>query len=126
MSDRIDYVILYVSNLERAVAFYRDVIGLPFKFADDGYAEFATTNLKFALFHESRALELTGREPTGAFGCEVLIIVDDVDGEAERLRAAGAEILSGPTDRPWWHRTLHLADPDGHVVELAQEIPRSG
>ena len=28
-------------------------------------------------------------------------------------------------DRPWGHRTLHVADPDGFVVEFAQEIPRA-
>jgi lactoylglutathione lyase len=27
-------------------------------------------------------------------------------------------------DRPWGHRTLHFEDPDGFVVELAEEIPR--
>jgi hypothetical protein len=37
--DRIDYTILYVSDLERAAAFFRDVVGLPFKFSDRGYAE---------------------------------------------------------------------------------------
>ena len=44
--------------------------------------------------------------------------------EAARLRAAGATVLSGPVDRAWGHRTLHLEDPDGFVVELAEEIPR--
>ena len=48
----------------------------------------------------------------------------DVDAEAERLEAAGVGILRGPVDRAWGHRTLHLQDPDGFVVELAQEIPR--
>src|SRR5918999_215695 len=50
--------------------------------------------------------------------------VGDVDAEAERLRGLGVEFLSGPVDRPWGHRTLHLLDPDGFVVELAQNIPR--
>jgi lactoylglutathione lyase len=45
--------------------------------------------------------------------------VEDVDAETARLRAAGAGILTGPTDRAWGHRTLHLHDPDGFVVELA-------
>lgn len=125
VGDRIDYVILYVSDLDRAVAFYRDVVGLPFKFSDHGYAEFATTNLKFALFATARAGALVGREPTGALASEILILVDDVDAEATRLRAAGAEILSGPQDRPWGHRTVHVAGPDGHVVEFAEDIPRA-
>jgi lactoylglutathione lyase len=51
-------------------------------------------------------------------------MVDDVHAEARRLRELGATILSGPADRPWGHRTLHVADPDGFIVELAQDIPR--
>jgi catechol 2,3-dioxygenase-like lactoylglutathione lyase family enzyme len=51
-------------------------------------------------------------------------LVKDVDAEAQRLRAAGATILKGPVDRAWGHRTLHVEDPDGFVVELAEEIPR--
>jgi lactoylglutathione lyase len=54
-----------------------------------------------------------------------LFLVEDVDAEAERLRAAGVRILSGPVDRAWGHRTVHVEDPDGHVIELAREIPRS-
>jgi len=49
-----------------------------------------------------------------------------VDAEAERLGQAGVELLSRPADRAWGHHTLHLLDPDAHVVELAQEIPRTG
>jgi lactoylglutathione lyase len=122
---RVDYVILYVRDLERSIGFYRDVVGLPFKFRDAGYAEFATEGTKFALFDRAMLAGLLGR-PGGAGGPggEVCFVVEDVDGEAARLRAAGAEILSGPVDRAWGHRTLHLADPDGFVVELAQEIPR--
>ena len=56
---------------------------------------------------------------------EVLFLVDDVDDWAQRLKRAGVRVLSGPVDRPWGHRTLHLLDPDGFVVELAQEIERS-
>ncbi len=81
---RVDYVILYVNDIQHSIAFYRDVVGLSFKFTEAGYAEFATEGTKFALY------------------------------ERARLHA----------DRPWGHRTLHVLDPDGHVVEFAQEIPR--
>jgi lactoylglutathione lyase len=53
-----------------------------------------------------------------------VFLVGDVDAEAERLARLGASVLSGPADRPWGHRTVHVADPDGFVVEFAQEIPR--
>ncbi len=124
--NQVGYVILFVVDLERSVAFYRDVIGLPFKLQGDGYVEFATEGSRFGLYDRNRLQELTGQgpeQPRGPGG-EVVFLVGDVDAEAERLRAAGASVLNGPVDRPWGHRTLHLEDPDGFVVELAQEIPR--
>jgi lactoylglutathione lyase len=124
--ERIDHVILYSADLDREVAFYRDVLGLPFRFRDRGYAEFGLRNLRLGLFDRSGLEDLLG--PEGAArrpGGEVLFLVPDVDAWAERLRAAGVRALSGPVDRPWGHRTLHVLDPDGHVVELAQEIPRA-
>lgn len=122
----IDYVIRYVEDLERAVAFYRDVLGLEHRFTDEAYAEFSVGPTKLALYPRDRLPDLLGGEvPAGGSpDGEVLFLVDDVDAEAERLRAAGARILTGPVDRPWGHRTVHLLDPDGLVVELAQEIPR--
>lgn len=123
--ETIDYVVLYVRDLEASIAFYRDVIGLPLKLQDSGYAEFAVRGTKFGLYQRARLPGLIGRQAgSGAPAGEVLFLVDDVDAEAERLRGQGVEILAGPVDRPWGHRTLHVLDPDGFVVELAQEIPR--
>lgn len=131
--DRLGYVILFVRNLAASIHFYRDMLGVPFRFQNAGYAEFATRGVKLGLFERGRLPELLGpgagpsapeprrTDPTG----EILFIVNDVDSEADRLRAAGVDVLSGPIDRPWGHRTLHIADPDGHVAELAQEIPRT-
>jgi lactoylglutathione lyase len=123
---RIDYVILFVADVEASIGFYRDLLGLPFKFEERGYAEFDTEGARFGLFDRRLLPDLIGRDATGGGPCgEVLFLVEDVDREHERLRAAGADILTGPVDRPWGHRTLHLVDPDGNVVELAQEIPRA-
>ena len=124
--DRVGYVILFVGDLERSVGFYRDVIGLPFKLQGDGYVEFATQGTRFGLYDRNRLEELTGQgaQAPSHPGGEVVFLVGDVDAEAERLRGAGATILKGPVDRAWGHRTLHVEDPDGFVVELAEEIPR--
>jgi lactoylglutathione lyase len=123
--DRIGYVILYVEDLEASTAFYRDVVGLPYKFTDAGYAEFGTEGTLFALYERRRAEWLTGRSVAPGPAAEIVIVVEDVDACAERLSERGATVLSGPADRPWGHRTLHIADPDGFVVEFAQEIPRA-
>ncbi|PRX43446.1 lactoylglutathione lyase [Prauserella shujinwangii] len=122
---RIDYVIWYVESLAASVPFYRDVLGLQVRIEGDGYVEFALENSKFALFERAKLPELigdrAGRAPCGEIG----FLVDDVDAEADRLRAAGVTVLSGPVDRPWRERTLHIADPDGNVVEFAQKLPRT-
>lgn len=122
-------VILYVRDLEASIAFYRDLLGVPFKFAEHGYAEFATEGTRLGLYDRGRLPELIGDAARHLVeagpGGEILFLVEDVDAEADRLRAAGVEILTGPVDRPWGHRTVHLLDPDGHVVEVAQEIPRT-
>lgn len=121
---RIDYVIWYVAALDRSIAFYRDVVGMELRFTGEGYAEFVTENTKFALFERARLGELIGRAGGTAPCGEVGFLVEDVDAQADRLRDAGAAILTGPVDRPWGERTLHVADPDGNVVEFAQKLPR--
>jgi lactoylglutathione lyase len=124
--DRIGYVILYVSDLQAAIRFYRDRVGLTLRFTEHGYAEFEATGTKFGLFERSRLQGLIGAEAAEAApDVEILFPVEDADAEARRLRAAGVDILAGPLDRSWGHRTVHIVDPDGNVVELAQDIPRS-
>lgn len=119
---RVDYVIHYVESLHRSVSFYRDVIGLRVRIEGDGYVEFDMENTKFSLFERAKLPELIGREggtpPCGEIG----FLIDDVDAEAQRLRGLGVEILRGPVDRPWRERTLHIADPDGNIVEFAQKL----
>ena len=39
---RVNYAIVFVSDMKRSVAFYRDVVGLPLKFDSPEWSEFAT------------------------------------------------------------------------------------
>lgn len=123
---RLGYAILFVSDLERSIAFYRDVVGLPFRFANESYAEFPTEGAKFSLYARSHLQELIGRDaPAGEAPWpqgEVAFFCDDVDSEHARLVKAGVTVLAPPTDRPWGERTLHIADPDGYVVELTEKL----
>lgn len=122
---RVDYVIRFVRDLDRSVEFYRDVLGMTVKVVGDGFVEFDIENLKFGLYEREKLPELIGSAPeAGGPDGEVVFVVEDVDAWAERLDTNGIEVISGPTDRLWGHRTVHLTDPDGLIVELAQEIPR--
>jgi catechol 2,3-dioxygenase-like lactoylglutathione lyase family enzyme len=96
--ERIGYVILYVEDLDASIAFYRDVIGLPYKFTDAGYAEFGTDGTRFALYERRRAEWLTGQAVTPGPAAEIVLVVDDVDACADRL-AAQASTVRGDTGR---------------------------
>jgi catechol 2,3-dioxygenase-like lactoylglutathione lyase family enzyme len=86
--ESVGYVILYVRDLDVSVAFYQDVVGLPFKLRDAGYAEFVTGETKFGLLERARASDLIHREPTeGGPAGEVLV------------RAAASERPSLPLGR---------------------------
>ena len=120
----LDYVILYVDDLERSLSFYRLLLGVVGARRSETYAELVLENCRLGFYLREATPDLLGRSSEGS-GAELLFLVQDVDAEADRLRSAGVRILSGPLDRPWGHRTVHIEDPDGHVVELAREIPRS-
>ena len=51
---RVSYAIVFVSDMNRSVEFYRDVFGLPVKFETPGWTEFATDGATLAL-HASDA-----------------------------------------------------------------------
>lgn len=120
----LDYVILYVDDLERSLSFYGLLLGVVGTRRSETYAELVLENCRLGFYLREAVPDLLGRSSEGS-GAELLFLVDDVDAEADRLRSAGVRILSGPLDRAWGHRTVHVEDPDRHVVELAREIPRS-
>ncbi|HWF54061.1 MAG TPA: VOC family protein, partial [Solirubrobacteraceae bacterium] len=45
---------------------------------------------------------------------------DDLDATFEKVRAAGAEIVSEPADQPWGVRDCAVRDPSGNLVRIDQ------
>ncbi len=57
------------------------------------------------------------------FAGSVFLTTDDVDGDYERLSAAGVEFTSEPTDMPYG-RDCGLRDPSGNQLRLSQLLPQ--
>jgi catechol 2,3-dioxygenase-like lactoylglutathione lyase family enzyme len=55
---------------------------------------------------------------------EIGFKVDDVDAAFEAMVRRGAVAAVDPATRPWGQRTAYVRDPDGHLVELAQDVRR--
>lgn len=49
MQVRLNYVIKFVTDMDKAVAFHRDTLGLPLKFQSPGWSEFVTGDVTLAL-----------------------------------------------------------------------------
>ena len=54
-----------------------------------------------------------------------LTVDEEIDHLAGRARAAGAQILAGPVDRPWNVRELVVADLDGYRLAFSRVIDPS-
>lgn len=118
---------LYVNDMERAVAFYRDVLGLrvlsggPRLTAMD--AGGATVLLLFLRGATLAGLSFPGgrippHDGAGPIHAGFAIGVADLEAWERRLRDHGVEVES----RARWERggrSLYFRDPDGHSLELA-------
>ena len=71
-----------------------------------------------------RAAQLQARAPAGAgrHGLLVAFVVEDVDGEYARLRAAGVAITTPIETEPWGERYFQVTDPNGVVYQLVQWV----
>jgi len=120
-------VVLTVPDFEAAVAFYRDALGFE-QLADwsgeDGRVillEAGRATLE--LFDEGQAESVdrieAGRRVSGPV--RLAVEVDDLDGTALRLVAAGAEAEAAPVVPPWGGRNARLRAPDGIQLTLFSE-----
>lgn len=59
-------------------------------------------------------------DPTDGSGIWLMLEVDDVDAEYERLSQAGVAFRETPKDQPWGDRTAVLTDPNGVLIYLTK------
>jgi len=122
----LDYVVVVVDDLDRSLGFYVDVLGIELAHRSGPYAQLATGSTRLGLFQRQAMADTLGREidrpardaPAFELGCKV----DDVDHTYATLVAAGVPGEVPPTTRPWGQRTAYVRDPDGNLVELAQDL----
>lgn len=123
-----DYVILIVDDLDRALRFYTEVLGLKVGHRSGDYAQLDTGATRLALYTRSAMATILGMSLEAprhdAPGFEIGFKVADVDAAVNELIARGAAPVVPPTDRFWGQRTAYVRDPDGHLIELAQDLHR--
>ncbi len=121
-----DYVILIVEDMDRALRFYTDVLGLRLGHRSGDYAQLDTGATRLGLYTRGamgKTLGMSLKPPAhDAPGFEIGFKVPDVEEVFSELVGRGASAVMPPTDRPWGQRTAYVRDPDGHLIELAQDL----
>ncbi len=136
MEPRLNVITLAVSDLDKALAFYRDGLDLPtqgivgseFQGSDTepaGAIAFFELQggLIFALYPRTE-LAKDANQPLGALSATEFSLgylvnsKEEVDALLNKAEAAGATITSKSHDRPWGIYSGYFADPDGHLWEV--------
>lgn len=115
---------LFVDDLARSVAFYRDVLG--FTVRDGGSADFTSVRHGAVLLgicqrrtlpadHYFDQPAFTGRKGVGV---EVVLEVDDLRALYQRVQECGYPVYEPLQERPWGSVDFRLVDPDGYYLRL--------
>jgi catechol 2,3-dioxygenase-like lactoylglutathione lyase family enzyme len=113
---------MHVDNLERAVAFFTEILGFKTRFRANNYAYVHRETTGF------RILEQTGRDgaPPGNRRFAYYIDVRDVDGLYAELRPKLDTLpkgdVYGPVDQTYGQRELLVLAPDGNLLAFGQAI----
>ena len=123
---------LTVNDVDAALAFYRDGLGLEVR-NDVGSGGFRWVTLGFAA---QPGVEIVLSEPhagrsqadgdalqellTKGVLPMIMFRADDLDATFGKLEASGAEVLQEPIDQPWGPRDCAFRDPSGNMVRISQ------
>ena len=121
---RVNYAIVFVSDMKRAVSFYRDVLGLPLRFESPGWTEFATDGATLAL-HTSGGPSAEKDDPrqVPAGRCRPGLGVPNLDEFHKRMVDGNVPCVQEPT-AVFGARVAQYLDPDGLGISVGEESRR--
>jgi lactoylglutathione lyase len=107
---KLSYAIEFVADMNRAVKFYRDVIGLALKFESPGWSEFVTGETTFAL-HPASPQNPAGKVELGFNVTDLQKFYDD-------MRAKGVNFPMPPKKQDFGGTLAQFEDSEGAHVSV--------
>jgi len=116
---RVNYVIVFVSDMKRSVMFYNDVVGLPLKFETPEWTEFATDGATLALHicDEPKIAESNYEQPGRWMSG---FAVPNLDEFHARMIEKEVPCIQAPTEM-FGARLAKYLDPDGLPISVGEE-----
>jgi predicted enzyme related to lactoylglutathione lyase len=113
MAPKLKYIIEFVADMDRAVKFYRDVLGLALKFESPGWCEFATGDTSYALHPAS------DKNHAGTY--HVGFTVKDLEEFYEQMQAQGVKFPMPPTKQDFGGSLAQFLDSEGAHPSVGAE-----
>ena len=114
-----NHAMIYTQDVDRAITFYRDLLGLKLLQEFRGGPRAVYARLKAPGGSGTIALHLL--EPGKALatgGVRLYFEIRNLETFCKKLEAAGAKFSKPPAIMPWGWKHAYLDDPDGHEVSL--------
>ncbi len=114
-------------DLEKTVAWYRDVFGAQIgkTFEHEGKMVGAAILYGAAELWYGQDDFAKGRDRQKGEGFRIIFETDqNVDELANGIKERGGEILTGPEDREWGVRMFAVADPDGFKISVSTPMAK--
>jgi lactoylglutathione lyase len=117
---KVGAVILLVSNMEKSIMFYTEMLGLPIKTRSKDWTEFFNNDTVLALHPapKKRSILKTGS------GTLVGFEVTDLDSTVKRLKEKRVKFFKRPKEEPFGKHAI-IQDPDGHLISIAEISEKS-
>jgi uncharacterized glyoxalase superfamily protein PhnB len=112
-----------VTDLQRSIAFYRDVLGFVIgdEWRDNGQIQGCEMRAGSVLFMLTQDDFAKGRDRQKGVGTRLHVsTAQDIDRLATEIRARGGTLDQEPADMPWGERVFMITDPDGFKLTIAQ------
>lgn len=130
MPIKFDLLGIFVQDIRRMVAFYRDALGVEIEWDGNGpYAEFKHEGIRLSMYERSLLPQLLGQTPefpqhlNGTFELAINVGTrENVDAKFNEIIAKGGRAVYPPRDEPWKMRSAMLSDPEGNLIEIASDF----
>jgi len=124
------HAIVFVSDMDRSLAFYRDVLGLPVRSTSPTCTEFNTPGVTLALHLANGLARIASQQETTLAGqCQLGVCVDDIEAFHKEMSAKGVTCLQPPKEEGSAGKLALYANPDGlpfSVVENPHTLKFGG
>jgi catechol 2,3-dioxygenase-like lactoylglutathione lyase family enzyme len=114
-----------VDNLDKSVAFYRDVLGFTQrdKWEEDGALKGVEVVAGSVAFWLGQDDWKKGRGRVKGEGFRIsCVTTQDIDLLAARVRSTGTALAEEPKDQPWGGRYFAVRDPDGFLITISSGL----